>query len=175
MKRVHIIGGKNHGKTTLVGELIAEFRSRGLRVGSIKHTHHHHELDTPGKDSHQHRKSGAEVAGILSPSMNAVFWWDDHAEREANSPHRSEQRYASSASAFSHCDLVPVEGDTRTGALKLEVWRASLDMPPLAEQISDVRALVTDGPTASHLPILPRSKVGVAADFITKHCEELAI
>jgi len=176
MKRVHIIGGKNHGKTTLVGELIVEFRSRGLRVGSIKHTHHHHELDTPGKDSHRHRESGAEVVGILSPSMNAVFWPDEHAaeentETEENSLLRSEERYASFAPLFANCDLVLVEGDTRTAAIKLEVWRASLDTPALAGQISDVRALVTDDPADSHLPILPRSKIDVVADFILKHCE----
>ena len=45
MKRLHIIGGKNHGKTTLVVELVEEFTRRGMTVGTIKHTHHQHELD----------------------------------------------------------------------------------------------------------------------------------
>ncbi len=71
MKRLHVIGGKNHGKTTLVVDLIAELTSRGFRVGSIKHTHHEHELDIPGKDSHRHRSAGACKAAILSRSMSA--------------------------------------------------------------------------------------------------------
>ena len=66
MNRIHIIGRKNHGKTQLVVELVEEFSLRGLRVGTIKHTHHDHELDTPGKDSHRHRSAGAAVVVIDS-------------------------------------------------------------------------------------------------------------
>ncbi|MCA9266810.1 MAG: molybdopterin-guanine dinucleotide biosynthesis protein B, partial [Planctomycetales bacterium] len=69
MKRLHLIGRKNHGKTRLIVDLVEELTSRGLRVGTIKHTHHRHELDTPGKDSYQHRTAGAAVVGILSRSM----------------------------------------------------------------------------------------------------------
>ena len=61
MKRVHVIGGKNHGKTTLIMDLIRELTARGLQVGTIKHTHHKHELDIPGKDSYRHRESGASA------------------------------------------------------------------------------------------------------------------
>ena len=61
MHRLHIIGGKNHGKTTLIVELVQELTKRNLRVGTIKHTHHRHELDVPGKDSYRHRLAGAEV------------------------------------------------------------------------------------------------------------------
>ncbi|MDC0936360.1 molybdopterin-guanine dinucleotide biosynthesis protein MobB, partial [Pirellulales bacterium] len=64
--RVHIVGRKNHGKTTLIVELIGELRGRGLRVAAIKHTSHAHDLDTPGKDSHRHGEAGAAVVGILS-------------------------------------------------------------------------------------------------------------
>ena len=52
MKRLHIVGGKNHGKTTLIMELVKELNRRGQTVGTIKHTHHQHELDVPGKDSY---------------------------------------------------------------------------------------------------------------------------
>lgn len=30
MKRLHVIGGKNHGKTTLIVELVREFARRGF-------------------------------------------------------------------------------------------------------------------------------------------------
>ena len=73
MKRIHIVGRKNSGKTTLVADLVAHLTANGHRVGTIKHTHHQHELDTPGKDSHRHREAGAAVVGILCPGMTAVF------------------------------------------------------------------------------------------------------
>ncbi len=71
--RLHIIGRKNAGKTTLVVELIERLTGRGLVVGSIKHTHHRHELDVPGKDSYRHREAGAAPVAIVSPGMTAVF------------------------------------------------------------------------------------------------------
>ena len=73
MKRLHIVGRKNSGKTTLIVDLVQLLTKNGCRVGTIKHTHHHHELDTPGKDSHRHREAGAELVGVVSRSMTAVF------------------------------------------------------------------------------------------------------
>lgn len=165
MRRVHIIGGKNHGKTTLVTELVTEFQSRGMRVGTIKHTHHQHELDTPGKDSHRHRESGAAVVGILSRSMNAVFW----PRKESDSDESNDERYSAFAPAFADCDLVLVEGDTRTIAPKLEVWRAVNDTPPIADHITDILAIVTDDSIETAVPILARASVPAIADFILKH------
>lgn len=165
MRRIHIIGGKNHGKTKLICELIAELCGRGLRVGTVKHTHHHHELDTPGKDSHRHRESGAAVVGILSPSMNAVFWPNSPGERAAEPPSR-EERYAALAPAFRHCDFVLVEGDTRTPAPKMEVWRASLGTAPIADRVTDVVALVSDDAVQTAIPTIPRRNSAAIADFL---------
>jgi molybdopterin-guanine dinucleotide biosynthesis protein B len=162
MKRIHIIGGKNHGKTTLVTDLVAELQSRGMRVGTIKHTHHQHELDTPGKDSHRHREAGASVVGILSCSMNAVFW----PKKDPASQESGDERYNAFTSAFADCDLVLVEGDTRTSAPKLEVWRAVNDTPPIANHITDVRMIVTDDPIETAVPVLARANVSAIADFI---------
>ena len=36
VKRIHIIGRKNNGKTTLVTDLVQALGKRGLRVGTIK-------------------------------------------------------------------------------------------------------------------------------------------
>jgi molybdopterin-guanine dinucleotide biosynthesis protein B len=44
MNTLHIVGRKNHGKTTLLVALLAELTGRGLRVGSIKHTSHLYDL-----------------------------------------------------------------------------------------------------------------------------------
>ncbi len=123
MKRLHIIGRKNHGKTTLIVELVDILSRRGLRVGTIKHTHHRHELDTPGKDSHRHRQAGAAFVGILSPDLNAAFWM-----APTTTPH--DERYAAFEPLHAHCDLVLVEGDTETAGDKIEVWREGIGGAP---------------------------------------------
>lgn len=165
MKRIHIVGGKNHGKTTLVSDLVVEFNRRGLRVGTIKHTHHQHELDTPGKDSHKHRKAGAAIVGILSRSMNAVFW-----PNEPQMPEReslpTEERYATFSKMYSDCDLVIVEGDTLTTAPKLEVWRAEQGTDPKAEQLQNVRAIVTDDAYGGNRNSVNRSDISAVADLV---------
>lgn len=149
MKRLHVIGRKNHGKTTLVSELTRQLTDRGQRIGTIKHTHHHHELDTPGKDSHQHRVAGAHCAGILSPQLNACFW--------SESDLVGDDRYAPFEPMFDRCDLVIVEGDTQTSAAKIEVWRACQNDSPLAAADADILALVTDDASELPLPQLPRT------------------
>ena len=73
MQTIHIVGRQNHGKTTLIVELIEEFRRRGLRVGTFKHSAHAHELDTPGKDSHRHRLAGAEPVAGITAELIGVF------------------------------------------------------------------------------------------------------
>lgn len=166
MRRIHIIGRKNHGKTQLIVELVGEFNRRGLRVGTIKHTHHHHELDTPGKDSHRHSQAGAAAVGILSRSMSAVFWPTDKQQG------REEDRYATFATLFADFDLVLVEGDTQTVAPKIEVWRHELGTEPIACHDHTILAVVTDSEPDCEAAIHRRSNVeGVASwilDYLSK-------
>ncbi|MCO6044368.1 molybdopterin-guanine dinucleotide biosynthesis protein B [Aeoliella sp. ICT_H6.2] len=162
MKRLHIIGRKNNGKTTLVVDLLRELATRGLRVGSIKHTHHDHQLDVPGKDSHRHQQAGAAVVGVLSRSMSALFI-PTHDEMGAS------DRYEILAPAYRECDLVLVEGDVETPAPKIEVWRAAMGSPPIAGQVDGVLALVTDDQSSLDLPSLPRSDIAGLADWILRY------
>jgi molybdopterin-guanine dinucleotide biosynthesis protein MobB len=170
MRRIHIVGGKNHGKTTLVVELVAEFVRRGLRVGTIKHTHHQHELDVPGKDSHKHREAGATVVGILTKSVNAVFWSNVDAQARIRGP-IGDERYRQFEAAFSDCDLVIVEGDTMTAAPKLEVWRAAPGTVLLAESLTNVLAIVSDDSPMTQLPIVARHSIAAVADFVVNVLE----
>ena len=168
MNRIHIIGGKNHGKTTLIVELVTALTRQGLRVGTIKHTHHQHELDTPGKDSHRHREAGADVVGIVTPSANCVFWNPEIDQEEKNATSKDERKYARFASMFESCDLVIVEGDSQTQATKIEVWRSAVGTPPLAAADHSIHAIVTDDRPneALSIPLWPRSDVEAIAQTL---------
>ncbi|MCA9186006.1 MAG: molybdopterin-guanine dinucleotide biosynthesis protein B [Pirellulaceae bacterium] len=158
MHRIHIIGRKNSGKTTLIVDLVQQLTGLGLRVATIKHTHHRHELDTPGKDSFLHRQAGAVATGILSKSMNAIFWPPDASDGSDN-----DVRYDSFAPMFANCQLVLVEGDTQTSACKIEVWRAALNTRPYAEGDPSVTAVVTDDELDIGTRVWPRSDIRLLA------------
>lgn len=164
--RIHIVGKKNSGKTTLVCELVAELVGRGIRVATVKHTHHHHELDTPGKDSHKHRESGAVAVGILSPRMTALFVPTDSAES-------GDGRYVRFETQFADCDLILVEGDLHSRATRLEVWRSAVSERPYAASDPDITAVISDdsaslceGQDGIQVPIWPRTGVAEIADRI---------
>ncbi len=155
--RIHIIGRKNSGKTTLIVELVQELTARGLRVGTIKHTHHHHELDTPGKDSHRHRQAGAAMVGIVAPGMNAIFWPQDNDGADG---------YAHMLSMYRGCDIILVEGHATGSGTKVEVWRAATQTEPIACHDASVVAIVTDDMPDVAIPCWPRSGVSSLADRI---------
>jgi molybdopterin-guanine dinucleotide biosynthesis protein B len=149
MKRIHIVGRKNHGKTTLIVDLLEECRRRGIRVGSIKHSAHRHELDPPGKDSYRHREAGANPAAIVSRNLVGVFVPRDDAT----------DAYASIAPLFADCELVLVEGDIDAQSPKIEVWRECRGTTCLAAERDDILAVVSDDAPPTSLPVWPRQGV----------------
>lgn len=161
VRRVHIVGRKNSGKTTLVVEIIERLTARGLRVGSIKHTHHHHELDTPGKDSFRHRQAGAAIVGIMAPGMDAIF-------RPIPEPMIDEARYDRMMTHFAVCDLVLVEGHVVGPGKKVEVWRSAVSDEPIARSDSSILAVVTDENCVVSQPVYRRSDIGTLADFLLR-------
>lgn len=156
MNRIHIVGRKNHGKTTLIVEVLAEFHRRGIRVGAIKHSAHRHELDPPGKDSYRHREAGANPAAVVSRSLIGVFVPRDEAT----------DCYATIAPLFSGCKLVLVEGDVDATAPKIEVWRECRGTTCLATERDDILAVVSDDAPHVSLPVWPRGDVVRLADGI---------
>lgn len=159
MQRIHIVGRKNSGKTTLIVELVRHLTAAGHRVGTIKHTHHRHELDVPGKDSFRHREAGAAAVGILTPGMHAAFW---PVEPAADTAPR-DARYDRFATLFADCDLVLVEGDQQTAAVRLEVWRPEVSEEPLARADSGIQAVITDAPLSGIRHVWPRSDLAALA------------
>lgn len=154
MKCIHVVGRRNHGKTTLLVELLEEFSRRGVRTGTIKHSSHSHELDTPGKDSFRHRRAGANPTAIVSKDLIGVYL-----PRQPGADF-----YDCLAGMFTGCDLVLVEGHLDGPGVKIEVWREAVGGPPLATERGDVAAVVSDDPLSLDVPVWPRSDVAKLAD-----------
>jgi len=156
VKLVHIVGKRNHGKTTLVEELVRTLEGRGLTVGTIKHCGHPHPLDVPGKDSYRHQEAGACTTLVITPDRLAV-----HLRREPRVPVLDRVKHH-----FDGCDLVLCEGWLDGDGPKVEVWRAGAGGVPLAATRSDIAAVVTDDDPAVPVQVWPRSDVASIADHV---------
>ena len=156
MIRLHVVGRKNHGKTTLVVALVEELTRRGVQVGSMKHSPHVHELDRPGKDSHRHRQAGAEPSAIVTQDSIGVFL-----RRGAET-----DVYAKLDPLFAGVDVLLVEGDLQHPGRKIEVWRAALGGSCLAAENESIVAVVSDDPAEVAVPVWPRRDVAALADRI---------
>ena len=64
---ISVHGPSGSGKTTLIERLLPRLRSRGLKVGVIKHAHHDLTLDVEGKDSWRMWQAGAAAVAVASP------------------------------------------------------------------------------------------------------------
>lgn len=109
-----IAGWSNSGKTTLIEKLASHFSAQGLRVATIKHTHHKFDIDAAGSDSARHRAAGAAETAIVSGSRIAVI-----EEIET----RGEPTLELVASRLSPADVILVEGYKSAAIPKIEVRR----------------------------------------------------
>ena len=162
MKVFGLAGHSGSGKTTLMVKLLPELVSRGLRVSTIKHAHHDFDVDTPGKDSYEHRVAGATEVMVSSANRWALM----HEHRGG-----PEADLDGLISRMSPVDLIMVEGFKREGHAKIEVVRGAAAKPVLAPNDPYVVAIASDQPlTGIGLPLLDLDDVGAVADFIIEYC-----
>lgn len=154
-RQVNVVGRRNHGKTTLVVDLVEHLTSLGLRVGTLKHSSHLHLLEPPGKDSSRHRNAGASPSAIVTPNLTALYLTID-----------GPDALDTLAPAYAACDLVIVEGlASSPHPRKIEVWREGLETVPLATELGGIVALVSDtpSPVPLDLPRWRRSEIAEVA------------
>ncbi len=128
-----IIGRSGSGKTHLISRLIPFFCQTGLRVSTIKHTHHGVDMDTPGKDTFQHRENGAVEVMLATPSR----WVLQH--QNATPPMLNELVHA-----MQPVDLILVEGFHADVPACMEVWRSLTAKEPLFTNEERIQAVATD-------------------------------
>lgn len=150
------------GKTTLLKALIPELRSRGIRPGLIKHTHHRMDVDTPGKDSYELRKAGAAQTLVASTERWALM-------TETPALQAMDLPYLVSRMDHSTLDLVLVEGFKHEPVAKILLFRAGAGHT--AEELTldeHVIAVASDAPLALDVPVLDLNNVGEVVDFIQR-------
>lgn len=144
MRMIGLAGWSGAGKTTLMAKLLPVLTAKGLRVSTLKHAHHHFDVDHPGKDSYAHRMAGATEVLVSSANRFALM----HELR--GDPEWTLQALLG---RLSPVDLVLVEGFKREPHPKIEIFRKANARPPLHPSDPAIVAIATDEPfTDSALP-----------------------
>ncbi len=158
---IGLIAYSGTGKTTLLIKLLPILRQRGFRVGVIKHAHHDFEIDTPGKDSYELRKAGANEMLLASSKRWALMV-------DSDSPDEPDLREMLNRLDQAGLDLVLVEGFKHEGIPKIELHRPSIGKPMLFTEDEDVIAVATDGDLSQEieLPVLDLNDTPGIAEFI---------
>lgn len=135
------------GKTTLLKQLIPLLKDKGVRVGMIKHAHHNFDIDKPGKDSYELRKSGAEQMLIASQRRWALMVETPQQDGDPDLNQLLQQL------DYSKIDLVLVEGFKHLHFPKIELHRPALGKPLLSPADDSIIAIATDEPDVINIPV----------------------
>ncbi|MCP1270981.1 molybdopterin-guanine dinucleotide biosynthesis protein B [Acetobacter cerevisiae] len=138
-----ITGRSGSGKTHLLARLLPALRARGLKVSTIKHTHHTIDIDKPGKDSFVHRDAGASEVMLATPDR----WVLQHTQPDE--PFTLPDLLA----RMTPVDLILIEGFHATVPACLEIYRPSVGKAPLFGAQSNIIAVATDTPEAVPAPL----------------------
>jgi molybdopterin-guanine dinucleotide biosynthesis protein B len=166
MRIIGIAGWSGAGKTTLILKLLSRFSAAGLKVSTLKHAHHMFDVDTPGKDSYEHRMAGATEVLIASANRFALM----HELRGAPEPPLEML-----LGKLSAVDLVLVEGFKRAPHPKIEVHRHANGKPLLHPGNASVVAIASDTtfPDA-HCPVFDINDTGAIADAAQRLSQPLS-
>ena len=166
-KIMGIMGRSGSGKTTLLSDLIPVIIDLGFSVSTVKHTHHHFDVDKPGKDSYRHREAGAQEVLLTSSERWALL----HEVRNEPEPDMIEMM-----SHMSPVDLVLIEGFKSHDFSKIEVYRPSLGKPIIGHAKDNLIAIITDDAdnkavTDLNIQILDLGDVQGIGEFIVEYLQ----
>lgn len=158
---VSFIARSGTGKTTLVTKLISELKSRGYKVGAIKHDAHKFEIDHPGKDSYRFTESGVDTMLISSNNKLALV-------KQYEQPPQIAEMIRD---YFSDVDIVLVEGFKRIGLPKIEVHRKGHGDVLLcrgSRNDPSLLAVATDSVLDLDVPLLDLNRPTQVVDFLVQ-------
>lgn len=158
MRVFGIIGWKDAGKTGLTERLVAHLTARGLRVSTVKHSHHDVDPDPPGTDSARHRAAGAAETLLCGPHRLTL-----------TAPHTTRPDLPALLARLAPADLVLVEGFKSAAIPKVEVWRAATGHPLIQPGDAHVRAVAAVGdPGPLTVPVLNLDDTAAIAALILR-------
>ena len=161
MRVMGIAGWSGAGKTTLLSRLIPVLVGRGFSVSTIKHAHHHFDVDYPGKDSHTHRVAGATEVLVSSVNRFALM----HELRG-----EAEPSLAQLLSMLAPVDFVLVEGYKPELHPKIEVHRVANGKPFLYPNDPTILALASDAAIADrNVTLLALENAEELVDFVQEN------
>ena len=131
---ISVVGQSKAGKTTLIEKLIRKLKSRGYRIGTIKHSAHRLSFDKPDKDSWRHIQAGSATTTIISPDQMVII------KPILEAPDLTEIAHL----LGKDIDIILAEGFKQSNTPKLEVHRKAVG--PLLSKINNIIAIATDEP-----------------------------
>lgn len=147
------------GKTTLMEGIIKGLKSRGYRVGVVKHSIHDAAMDREGSDSWRLHQAGADVTVLAARGQLAVL-------RNMKNP--SLQTALQEASP--HTDIVLVEGFRDMEIPKIEVFRSGccreMHCRGKGEPDPFLAAVASDVPLDLDVPVLDLNNPDEVCEFI---------
>ena len=153
---VSIVGKSESGKTTLMEKLIAELKSRGYRVATVKHAPQESSFDEPGKDSWRHTQAGSEAAVVSTPDKLVLI-------KPLNKEASFEQIVHLLGEDY---DIILTEGFSQGDAPKIEVHRQQAG--PLLAKVKKLAAIATDEPLETKTRQFALDDVKGLADLLEK-------
>jgi molybdopterin-guanine dinucleotide biosynthesis protein MobB len=154
-----IVGRSDSGKTTLLEKVVRELKSRGYRIATIKHDAHSFEIDHEGKDSWRHKRAGADLTIISSPTKLALV--ADTAQ---------DHRLAELRDLYvRNVDLILSEGYKREVHPKIEVYRKERHPELLCRADENLVAVAGNPPNPPPgIPLFDLDDPKDLCDFIEK-------
>lgn len=154
---ISIVGKSRSGKTTLIEKLILELKTRGYKIGTLKHAAHGFQMDLEGKDSWRHKKAGANA--VIVASSNKFVLIQNNVKKSIDDL----------VQYFKGMDLLIIEGYKQEEKPKIEVFRKdSGHTEPFCMEDPNLIGFVTDSEFRFDVPVFGLEDISEIADFIEK-------
>ena len=163
---VGFIAYSGTGKTTLLKTLLPLLQQRDIRVGMIKHAHHDFDIDKPGKDSYELRKSGAQQMLVASDKRWALMVENGPSSNEIPNLEQLIRQLDTSK-----LDIILIEGYKNEDYPKIELHRSGLNNEFIYPTDSSVIALISDKkPDDTNHPVwIDLNKPEQVLEFLLEH------
>ncbi len=129
---ISFVGRHNSGKTGVVVDVVRTLAAEGHRVGVIKHSSQHFDIDVPNKDSYRIASAGAKVMAVSSASRFALY-------RDVETEVTLDEMVAMTEKDV---DIIITEGYKQAGYPKIEVARRGISTDLIMPY--NLRAVITD-------------------------------